>query len=108
MTGSDRDPTEDRPILAERTYDESTPASIAAIYALATALETDPISCSTEFGFTLYDYVDPEALNAIVTHDQPAGTVTVELSLEEYLLQITDTGRVRVLGASDSLPEPDR
>ncbi|WP_408958132.1 HalOD1 output domain-containing protein [Natrinema sp. 74] len=108
MTDSDRDPPNGRPILAERTYDETTPASIAAVYAIATALDTDPIECSTELGFTLYDHVDPEALDALVTHNQREGTVTIELSLEEYLLRVTDTGRVRVLGAADPSPESDR
>ncbi len=108
MTDSARDPADDRPILAERTYDETTPASMAAVYALATALDTDPIRCSTDLGFTLYDHVDPEALDALVTHGHREGTVTIELSLEEYLLQVTDTGRVRVLGAAGSSTESDR
>lgn len=105
---TDRDPADERPVLAERAHDESTPASIAAVYALAAALDTDPVSCSTEFGFTLYDHVDPEALDALVTHDRRERTLTVELSLGEYLLRITDAGRVRVFGATDSDSERDR
>ncbi|WP_226479449.1 HalOD1 output domain-containing protein [Natrinema amylolyticum] len=103
MPGSDRDPPDERPLLAERTYDETTPASIAVVYAISAALETDPIDCSTEHGFTLYDHLDPEALDALVTDDRRDGTVTVELSVNDHLLRITDGGRVRVLGPS----EPD-
>lgn len=102
------DPPDGRPVLAERPHDERTPASIAAVYALAAALDTDPISCSTEFGYTLYDYVDPEALDALFAGDRSEGTVTVELSLDEYLLRITDAGCVRVFGAPDSASDPDR
>lgn len=104
MPGSDRDPRDDRPLLVERTYDETTPASITVVYAIADALDTDPIDCSTEHGFTLYDHLDPEALDSIVTDDRRGATVTVELELNEHLLRVTDTGQVRVLGPSDSDP----
>ncbi|WP_222918665.1 HalOD1 output domain-containing protein [Natrinema sp. SYSU A 869] len=102
MPGSDRDPPGERPLLAERTYDDTTPASIAVVYAISAALDTDPIDCSTEHGFTLYDHLDPEALNALVTDDRRNGSVTVELSLNDHLLRVTDSGRVRVLGPSGS------
>lgn len=103
MTDPDRDPTdEERPVLAERAHDETTPASIATVYAISAALDTDPIDCTTELGFTLYDYVDPEALDTLVTQTEQDNAVTVELSVNEYLLRITDTGRVRVFGPSES------
>ncbi|WP_226041835.1 HalOD1 output domain-containing protein [Natrinema sp. DC36] len=103
MSGPDRDPADDdRPVLAERTYDEGTPPSIAAVYAISAALDTDPIDCTTELGFTLYDHVDPEALDRLVTRTERAGDVTVELSLGEYLLRITNSGHVRVFGPSES------
>ncbi|SEP96642.1 HalOD1 output domain-containing protein [Natrinema salaciae] len=102
MPGPDRDPLDERPILAERTHDETTPASIAVVYAVAAALDTDPLECSTERGFTLYDHLDPEALDALVTDDRRGGTVTVELELNDHLLRVTDTGRIRVFGPDDS------
>ncbi|SEV84465.1 HalOD1 output domain-containing protein [Natrinema salifodinae] len=110
MTGPDRDPSDDdgngdedddRSVLAERAYGGGTPPSIAAIYAITSALDTDPVDCTTDLGFTLYDYVDPEALDTLVTQDQRNGTVTVELSLDEYLVRVSDTGRVRVIGPAD-------
>lgn len=108
MPGSNRDSSDEgRPVLAERRHDEATPASIAVVYAIAAALDTDPIECSTEHGFTLYDHVDPEALDTLLTDDRSDGTVTVELSLDEHLLRVTDTGRVRVLGPTDSPDESD-
>ncbi|MFC6767737.1 HalOD1 output domain-containing protein [Natrinema soli] len=103
MSDPNRNPADDdRPVLAERTHDESTPASIATVYAISAALDTDPIDCTTELGFTLYDHIDPEALDALVTQTDRNGDVTVELSLDEYLLRITDGGRIRVLGPSES------
>lgn len=102
MPGSDRDPPDDRRVIVERSHDETTPASIASIYAISAALDTDPITCSIDHGFTLYDHVDPEALDSLVTDDRSEGTVTVELSLNEYLVRVTDTGRVRVFGPSNS------
>lgn len=102
MPGSDREPPDDRPVLAEREHDDTTPPSIAVVYALSTALETDPVECSTEHGFTLYDYVDPEALDTLLADDRREGRVTVELSVNDHLLRITDTGRVQVLGPTDS------
>lgn len=107
MPGSDRDPSDERPVLAERTHDESTPASTAVVYAISAALDTDPIACSTDHGFTLYDHVDPEALDTLVSDDRDEGTVTVELALNDHLLRVTDTGCVRVLGPTDSDPGSD-
>lgn len=104
MSGPNRDPADDdRPILAERTHDEETPASIATVYAISAALDTDPLDCTSELGFTLYDHIDPDALDALVTQTERDGNVTVELSLDEYLLRITNDGRVRVLGPSESV-----
>lgn len=103
MSGPDRDPADgDRPVLAERTYDDATPASVATVYAISAALDTDPIDCTTELGFTLYDHLDPEALDTLVAQSDHHGAVTVELTLNEYLLRITDTGHVYVLGPSES------
>ncbi|MGQ3413332.1 HalOD1 output domain-containing protein [Natrinema sp. LN54] len=102
MPGPDRDPSDERPILVERSHDETTPASIAVVYAISAALDTDPIECTTEHGFTLYDHVDPEALDALMDENRQDAGVTVELSLNEHLLRVSDRGCVRVLGPTDS------
>lgn len=102
MPGPDRDPADERPVLAEQSHDETTPASIAAVYAVAAALDSDPIECTTEHGFTLYDHVDPEALDSLMGDDRQEESVTVELTLNEHLLRVSDGGRVRVLGPTDS------
>lgn len=65
-------------------------------------LEIGSIDCSTEHGITLYDYVEPEALNTLVTDDRSDGAVIVEVPVDEYVLRITNTGCVRVLGSADS------
>ncbi|ELY64444.1 HalOD1 output domain-containing protein [Natrinema versiforme] len=102
MSGPDRDPADERPVLAERSHDETTPASIAVVYAIAAALDTDPIECTTEHGFTLYDHIDPEALDSLMGDDRREESVTVELRLNEHLLRVSDRGSVRVLGPTDA------
>lgn len=44
----------------------------------STALHMDP-------GITLYDYVDPEALDALVTNDSD---VSISFSINEYTIHI--------------------
>lgn len=107
MSGSDRDPADERPVLAERSHDETTPASIAVVYAIAAALDTDPVECATEHGLTLYDHIDPEALDSLMGDDRQGESVTVELTVNDHLLRVSDRGCVRVLGPTDADEESD-
>ncbi|WP_137288809.1 HalOD1 output domain-containing protein [Natronorubrum halophilum] len=69
-----------------RTYDWSaTAASTATITALATLEEVDPVELSDVLDITLYDHVDPEALDTLV-----AGEERVDLSflIDDYRVRI--------------------
>ncbi|WP_306058268.1 HalOD1 output domain-containing protein [Natronococcus wangiae] len=68
----------------KRTYDWSaTSPSIATVTALATVTGVDQTELATEFGTTLYDHVDPEALDALV-RDQKSEQVTVSFTIDHY------------------------
>lgn len=72
--------------LIRRTYDWSaTAASTATIAALATLEEVDPVELSDVFGATLYDYVDPEALNALVAGE---GHINLSFLIDDYRVRI--------------------
>ena len=67
-----------------QTHDWSkTPPSVAAVEALAGLETVDPIALATEFDVVLYEYVDPEALDAIV---RGGGTTAVTVSIDGYRL----------------------
>lgn len=67
----------------QRVYDWSaTSPSIAAVTALATVIGVD----STDLDSTLYDYVDPDALDALV-RDQNSERVTVSFTIDRYRIR---------------------
>lgn len=69
------------------TYDWSVTApSVAAINALATVKNVDPIELATEFDTRLYECIDPEALDAIIGNGRP-GSISVSFILENYQLR---------------------
>ncbi|MFU8866688.1 HalOD1 output domain-containing protein [Natronococcus sp.] len=64
----------------QRAYDWSTTSpSIAAVTALATVIGVEP----TKLDSTLHEYVDPEALDALVRHRQ-SERVTVSFATDRY------------------------
>lgn len=72
--------------LIRRTYDWSaTAASMATLTALGTLEEVDPVELSDVFGTTLYDHVDPEALDALVAGE---GHVTLSFLIDDYRVRI--------------------
>lgn len=87
------------PIHVECPYDDDTPPSIAIVRAIAVIEDVDPIDSPKTLGITLYDHVDPEALDRLVTATGSGDGVTVELTLRNdhrYAVRIRDTGRVVV------------
>ncbi len=75
-----------RGALFRRTYDWSaTVASTATITALATLEEVDPVELSDVFGATLYDHIDPEALDALVAGE---GHVILSFPIDDYRVRI--------------------
>lgn len=69
-----------------RTYDWSaTAASAATLSALGTLKEVDPVELSDVLGSTLYDHVDPEALDALVAAEE---RVTLSFPFDEFRVRI--------------------
>lgn len=69
------------------SYDWSvTKPSIAAIDALATVANVDPRDLDTEFETTLYQHVDPTALDAIVG-DERSGRTAIAFAFEDYQIR---------------------
>lgn len=83
--------------LVQQSYDWSeTPPSIAVLEAIAALENTHATKLHTDVGITLYDAVDIEALDELLTH---GGDISVSFTVEEYqihlegdLLTITSSG----------------
>lgn len=74
--------------VVRQSYDWSeTPPSIAVLRALAAVEGVPPTDLHTEAGITLYDTVDLEALDALVTHESD---VSVSFRVGEYVVLIED------------------
>lgn len=76
----------------EHTYDEATPASIAVIQAIAAVEDVDPIDVE----FTLFEHVQPDALDMLVGHDSATGNVEIKFTVDGYRVRVRDTGEVVV------------
>lgn len=90
-------------IRIEHHYDAETPPSIAIVQAIAALENVDPTAFSTDLGLRLYDHLDPEALNRLVTNDGGIAAVTVDLTLHDdqhYSVRIRDDGRLVVQKAA--------
>lgn len=59
--------------------------SIAVIDAISSMMNVDPTTLSKETGTTLFDHVDPEALDTLVTDDEP---VSISFTVDEYRIRI--------------------
>ena len=90
----------------EYTYDAEIPVSIAIVQAIAALRNVDPVANPVGLGFTLYDHVDPTALEAIVGDGTGSGDVVITLEIDDYLVRVEDTGRL-VVDYSNVDLEPD-
>lgn len=63
-----------------------TPSS-AIVEAIAALEDVDPVALATEEGMALYEYVDPEALDALVAGQQPAD-LALTLAIDGYIARI--------------------
>ncbi|WP_425601062.1 HalOD1 output domain-containing protein [Halosolutus halophilus] len=59
--------------------------SIAIIDAIATLENVEPIELSTVLDTTLFDHVDPESLDTLLTAD---GNISISFTIGEYTVQI--------------------
>ncbi|WP_455448584.1 HalOD1 output domain-containing protein [Natrinema thermotolerans] len=72
-------------VIVRREFDWSeTPPSIAIVTVIADIENVDPIDLPTTAGTTLYSYVDPGALDALVDGER----VAVSFSMAEYRIRI--------------------
>lgn len=78
------------PVQVRRTCDWSaTKPSTAAINALATVENADPVELATEIGIVLHDHVNPEALDALV-RDGISEQTTVIFAVDDYQIRFED------------------
>lgn len=69
-------------------YTAEQPASLSVVEALAALEGVEP----TELNFTLYDHIQPQALDTLTRKDPVAVTFTVD----QYTVHIDDSGTVRI------------
>ncbi|WP_440765607.1 HalOD1 output domain-containing protein [Natronorubrum sp. DTA7] len=81
-------------MIIEREYDPGTPASVAIVDELS-ALEGADVT-PDEVWFVLYEHVDPEALDRIMSDGAGAGDVVVSISIEEYRVTVSNAGRIQI------------
>ena len=84
----------DDPVRVEHRYDSDTPASIAIVRAIAVLENVDPMDSPTDLGITLYDHVDPTALDRLVSEGDRTGAVTVDLTIHNdhrYAVRVRET-----------------
>uniref|UniRef100_A0A7D5GJ94 Halobacterial output domain-containing protein n=1 Tax=Natrinema halophilum TaxID=1699371 RepID=A0A7D5GJ94_9EURY len=89
----------DSPRRVECRFDRDTPPSIAIVRAIAVIEDIDPTDSPTDLGITLYDHVDPAALDSIVTSGDTDSTITIDLTIRndhQYSIRVQDTGRLVV------------
>lgn len=90
----------------EHTYDAETPVSVAIVQAICALENVDPMTAGTDLGFTLFDHVDPAALEAIVGDGTGTGDVVVTFEIDHYRIRVEDTGQLFV-DYSHADPDPD-
>jgi len=71
-------------VQSQYDWSNSTPSE-AVINAIASLEGVEPTALPVELGTTLYDHVDPDALNTLVTGDNPH---TISFIVDEYKIQI--------------------
>lgn len=87
------------PLRVESDYDEETPPSIAIVRAIAVIEDVDPVDSPTELGITLYDHIDPTALDQFLTDRSDGTTVTIDLTIHNhhrYTVRVQNTGHLVV------------
>jgi Halobacterial output domain 1 len=85
-------------LCIEHPFDDETPPSVAIIQAIAIIENTQPMNLPDECEFTLYDHIDPEALDRLVTANT-RNDVTIDLYIQsehEYVVQVRDTRQLVV------------
>lgn len=76
FTGDSNDP-----IHVECQFDDDTRPSIAIVRAIAAIENVDPVASPTALGITLYDHVDPDALDRLVTTTASPGEASLSVEM---------------------------
>lgn len=84
------------PRVIDHTFDDETPASFAIINAVCALENVDPVNAPEELGFTLYDHIDPQSLDALIDSGGENGHVRLEFVVGDYHVRVEDTGRLRI------------
>lgn len=87
------------PIRIEHRFDSETPASIAIVRVIAAIEDVDPMDSPTDLGITLYDHIDPTALDRLVRQADGRGDVSIEFTIRNghrYSVGVRDTGHLIV------------
>jgi len=72
----------------ETQYDWSNTApSVAVINAIATIENIEPTNFSVAFDTTLFDHIDPEALDALITE---GNEISISFSCCDYRIQVNE------------------
>lgn len=93
-TNSDCSSGSNATVRIEHRYDGETPPSIAIVRAIAVIENVDPTNAPTDLGLTLYDHVDPTALDRLVAEAPESSAVTVDLTIHAdhyYCVRIRGT-----------------
>ncbi|MFA9424956.1 HalOD1 output domain-containing protein [Natronorubrum sp. A-ect3] len=80
----------------ERQYGDGRSAVVAIIDGISTLEESDQTANLDEFSGLLYEYVDPEAINAIMGDGTGSGDIAVSFTVDAYQVSVADSGRVLV------------
>lgn len=81
-----------RPTEVARAYDEATPVSVCIALAILELSDGD----LDDLEFTLYEYVDPDALDSLVESGGDGCGLEVELVVENYDIRLVAGERVYV------------
>ncbi|WP_306059841.1 HalOD1 output domain-containing protein [Natronococcus wangiae] len=79
-------------MTVEHEYDSRVSPHVAVIDALASLENIEPTAVDTELGIVLYDYIDPAALNSLVTSGTETNDVEISFEIdsdETYSVTIT-------------------
>ena len=93
MGASDREsPSGDEIFRSHHDWTATAPSQ-AVVEAVATVEETTPIALPRETGTTLYDHVDPEALDSLVGSDR-SGSVEVAFDIGSLRVTVASGGQL--------------
>lgn len=83
------------PVHVESQYGDDMPPSIAIVKSIAIIEDRDPIDPPVDIGITLHEYIDPEALDQLVSDATSSTSITIDFTLhgnQSYAVEIRDSG----------------